>query len=134
MDVAVSRSLIAAAREALENAYIPYSNFAVGAAVLTADGTIFVGTNVENASYGLTMCAERVALFSATAAGFRDLAAIAVTSRKLRPIAPCGACRQVMAELLTSTADVILDTGSEPLMMSVNELLPLAFGPTDLNG
>jgi len=93
--------LLQAANTARESAYAPYSKFEVGAAVLTKDGKTFHGCNVENASYGLCNCAERTALFSAIAAGYRpgDFAAIAVTGDTEGPIAPCGACRQVIIEL-----------------------------------
>ncbi|MFZ6734947.1 cytidine deaminase [Undibacterium sp. Ji42W] len=93
--------LLQAANTARESAYAPYSTFKVGAAVLTKDGKTFHGCNVENASYGLCNCAERTALFSAIAAGYRpgDFAAIAVTGDTEGPIAPCGACRQVIIEL-----------------------------------
>lgn len=93
--------LLQAANTARESAYAPYSEFKVGAAVLTKDGKVFHGCNVENASYGLCNCAERTALFSAVASGYRpgDFAAIAVTGDTEGPIAPCGACRQVIIEL-----------------------------------
>jgi cytidine deaminase len=94
-------ALIRAARAARESAYAPYSKFLVGAAVVTKDGRMFTGCNVENASYGLSNCAERTALFSAIAAGLRpgDLTHLAVIADTDEPVAPCGACRQVMMEL-----------------------------------
>jgi cytidine deaminase len=93
--------LVRSALEAREHAYAPYSGFQVGAAVLSADGRIFRGCNVENASYGLTICAERTALFCAIAAGCRpgELQALAVVADTATPVSPCGACRQVMVEL-----------------------------------
>lgn len=91
------QALIQAAREARAHAYAPYSQYAVGAAVRTADGRIFTGCNVENASYGLSVCAERVAVFSAVAAGAREIVAVAVCTND--GATPCGACRQVLAEL-----------------------------------
>ena len=102
--------LITAAYAALENAYAPYSHFRVGASVLAKDGRIFCGANVENASYGLCCCAERNALFAAIAAGVRpkDIHALAVVSERERPPAPCGACRQVMSELMPGDALVLM--------------------------
>ena len=99
--IVVSDVLLNLAREAREHAYAPYSRFLVGAAVVTKDGRRFTGCNVENASYGLCNCAERTALFSAVAAGCRpgDFEALAVVGDTPGPISPCGACRQVMAEL-----------------------------------
>ena len=102
--------LIAAAHAARERAYAPYSRFKVGAALLTRDGKYFQGCNVENASYGLCNCAERTVLFSAIAAGYRpgDFAALAVCGDTEGPIAPCGACRQVILELGGPDLPVIL--------------------------
>jgi cytidine deaminase len=91
-------SLVDAAWQAREMAYAPYSNFYVGAALLAADGRVFSGCNVENISYGLTNCAERVAIGAAVAAGVRDFLAVAVVADTGVPISPCGACRQVLAE------------------------------------
>jgi cytidine deaminase len=90
--------LLDLAWETRERAHAPYSNFQVGAALLAADGRVFTGCNVENLSYGLTICAERVAIGSAIAAGAREFLALAVVADTTEPISPCGACRQVMAE------------------------------------
>ena len=90
--------LISAATAARLQAYAPYSNFQVGAALLSKDGRVFTGCNVENLSYGLTICAERNAVFAAVAAGVRDFEVIAIVADTREPISPCGACRQVMAE------------------------------------
>ena len=121
--------LMLAARAAAERAYVPYSRFRVGAAV-EADGATFAGCNVENASYGLTVCAERVALFAAVAAGHRRIARLAVTCADASPSLgeqgrmPCGACRQVMVELMGPDGDVLVDgVGS----FRVSALLPTAF-------
>ena len=107
-----------------EHAYAPYSRFAVGAAVLAADGRIFAGCNVENLSYGLTNCAERVAIGAAIAAGVRDFIAVAVVADTELPISPCGACRQVLAEF--SVPQVLLANRSERLEFRLDELLPRA--------
>lgn len=105
-----AETLIAEARRARENAHAPYSKFLVGAALLTEDGRIFHGCNVENASYGLTNCAERTAFFAAIAAGCRagDFVSLAVIGDTDGPIPPCGACRQVMMELGGPTLRVFL--------------------------
>ena len=107
-------ALLGEARDAAQRAYVPYSSFRVGAAVLTSDGVVVHGCNVENASYGLTVCAERTALFAAVASGHRDLVALAVTCLDGDPsqpatLMPCGACRQVMVELLPAHAPVVID-------------------------
>ena len=123
-------ALITEARLARLRAYAPYSKFLVGAAVLAKDGKIFHGCNVENASYGLCNCAERTALFSAVAAGYRpgDLSAIAVTGDTEGPIAPCGACRQVMIELGGPELTVILSNLKDDVKLtSAGAQLPDAF-------
>ena len=119
LDETVQQQLLDQARRAREHAYAPYSNFKVGAAVLTAAGEIFSGCNIENASLGATICAERVAIFTAVAAGCRDLTALAVIADTPEPVAPCGLCRQVLAEfspdclvLMANTAGP--DTAGEP--------------------
>jgi cytidine deaminase len=120
--------LLAKARDALQHAHAPYSRFRVGAAAADANGRIHVGTNIENASYGLTMCAERVAIFSAVAAGARQLTTLALSIETavndLRQTMPCGACRQVMAEFMTDDARVLVDRVG---CFALAELLPLAF-------
>ena len=90
--------LLANAKTASKYAYAPYSKYRVGAALLTSDGTVFPGCNIENSSYGLTICAERTAMFSAIAAGKRKFKALAIVSTGKKPPSPCGACRQVLAE------------------------------------
>jgi cytidine deaminase len=116
--------LVAAAWQARESAYAPYSKFAVGAALLTVDGRIFSGCNVENLSYGLTQCAERTAICSAVAAGVRNFAMLAVVADTAVPISPCGACRQVMAEF--GVPRVILANRAERMEFTLQELLPRA--------
>jgi cytidine deaminase len=118
----MDRELFAAAVRARRNAYIPYSHFAVGAAVRAADGRIFTGCNIENASYGLTVCAERNAIFAAVKEGVREFSALCVTADTPEPVSPCGACRQVMAEFriprifLTNLAGKVRECGLEDLL------------------
>ena len=121
-----SQQLVAAAQTVREHAYAPYSNYAVGAAVLTGGGEIIAGCNVENASYGATICAERVALTAAIAQGKRELKAIAVVT--VDGASPCGMCRQVMYELGPEMDVYIGDGGGRFLSTTVRALLPDAFG------
>ena len=100
--------LVEIARQARDQAHAPYSNFQVGAALECADGRIFSGCNVENSSYGLSMCAERVAIFKAISEGFRNFKRIAVIADTRVPVRPCGACRQVISDLFPRDAEVIL--------------------------
>jgi len=116
--------LIEAAWTVREAAYAPYSKFAVGAALLAADGRIFTGCNVENISYGLTNCAERVAIGAAIAAGAREFLAVAVVADTGVPISPCGACRQVLAEF--GVPRVMLSNRTERIEFSLEALLPRA--------
>lgn len=126
-------ALLEEARQCLKRAYAPYSNFPVAAAVMDEQGRVFTGVNVENVSYGLTMCAERVAIFSAIAAGARQIDAVAVTAEKMKPILPCGACRQVMAEFCAPDTPVFLDTGTaDHRTTTVGDLLPETFLPDSL--
>ena len=129
--------LIAAAREAAGNSYSPYSNFAVGSALRFADGSVVTGTNIENASYGLALCAETVAVSKAMADGVRGgLEAVAVTGPGDAPITPCGRCRQVLNELaqLGGTDPLVLCVGPEEVRrVRLSELLPDAFGPASLD-
>ena len=119
--------LVEAAKEASSKAYAPYSGLRVGAAVTTEDGEVFTGCNVENASYGLTMCAERVALFSALAKGAKDITAVAVYADSPTPTPPCGACRQVIHELAPDSVVVIGRPDGEHITKSARSLLPFAF-------
>ena len=129
--------LIAAARKAAENSYSPYSNFAVGSALRFADGSVVTGTNIENASYGLALSAETVAVSRAMADGIRGgLEAVAVTGPGEAPITPCGRCRQVLNELaqLGGTDPLILCVGpNETRRVKLSDLLPDAFGPASLD-
>ena len=116
--------LIAAAWDAREMAYAPYSKFHVGAALLAGDGRVFSGCNVENISYGLTNCAERVAIGAAIAAGARSFEKVVVVADTAQPISPCGACRQVLAEF--GVKSVILANRTQRVTFSLEELLPRA--------
>ncbi|MFO7917232.1 MAG: cytidine deaminase [Anaerolineae bacterium] len=119
------RALVAAALEARERAYAPYSQFAVGAAVRTASGRTFSGCNVENASFGLTVCAERVAIWKAVSVGERALSALAVVSEG--GATPCGTCRQVMSEFVEDMIVLVADTEDHVWATSLRDLLPDPF-------
>ena len=121
-------ALLAAARAVRRHAHAPYSNFAVGAAVRDERGRIHVGCNVENASYGLTVCAERNAVAAAVAAGARRIRAVAVASGARPPATPCGACRQVIAELGGPDTEVLIAGATGPARKTtLRALLPQAF-------
>jgi len=124
--------LVARAREAMRNAWAPYSEFRVGAAIEAADGRVFVGCNVESASYGLTICAERMALGAAVAAGARALRRVAVTTEVDPPAAPCGACRQLLAEFGLDLEVLAVGPTSER-RWTLAALLPDAFTKESLD-
>jgi cytidine deaminase len=126
----VGDALIEAARAVQLKAYAPYSRFSVGAALEAEDGRIFTGCNVENASYGLTNCAERVALGSAVSAGARKFKRVVVATDAEPPSAPCGACRQVLAEFGDLAVDSVSPRGKRSWRLA--ELIPSSFGPKDL--
>jgi cytidine deaminase len=126
------KKLKIAAKSAAKQAYAPYSRFKVGAAVLTASGKIYSGCNVENASYGLSNCAERTAIFSATAAGERELKCVVVFTPTQNATAPCGACRQVIHEFGPESRVISFCSGSDEIDVSMDALLPGAFGPSNL--
>jgi cytidine deaminase len=128
----VVRELEAAARAASTRAYCPYSQFRVGAAVLTDDGSIFAGCNVENASYGLTICAERNAVFQAKAQGKDRIAAVLVYTPTTTATAPCGACRQVIREFGPDAAVICVCDGPAGIHTTLSALLPDSFGPENL--
>ena len=118
---------------ARDNAYTPYSKFNVGAALLTEDGEVFLGCNIENASFGLTNCAERTAIFKAVSEGKRQFAALAIAGDTEGPISPCGACRQVIAEFCAPTMPVYLtNLKGDVTETTISALLPGAFSPEDL--
>lgn len=132
-----NQELMKQAEKARENAYCPYSEFAVGAALLTGDGKVYTGCNIENAAYGPSNCAERTAFFKAVSEGARQFLAIAIIgAKKGKPgtfCAPCGVCRQVMAEFCNPDRfQVLLGTTDEWKSYSLRELLPESFGPGNL--
>ena len=131
---AAARELVEAALQARENAWAPYSRYAVGAAARAADGAIYPGCNVEISSYGLTMCAERVALFAARAAGATEIEAVAVVGPggHGRPTPPCGACRQVIWDLAGDAEVYLANPAGAVEVWTISELLPEAFGPAHL--
>jgi cytidine deaminase len=129
-----SATLLAEARRAREHAYAPYSRFAVGAALITADGTIFRGCNIENAAYPSTICAERAALFGAYSAGQRDIIAIAVVADTSGPVSPCGGCRQVIHELAPHAVIILGNLGDAIRITSAQGLLPYGFDAAELPG
>ncbi len=124
--------LIQKAVEAKKFAYAPYSNFKVGAALLTADGKIYTGCNIENSSYGLTICAERTAIFKAMSEGERKFSAIAVSGDTDNYLTPCGACRQIIFDHCGNIDIVLINKNLDQKIFSTNDLLPLAFGDSDL--
>jgi cytidine deaminase len=126
-----AKGLVAFARGAQLNAYAPYSGFKVGAALLGKSGRVYTGCNVENASYGLTCCAERNAVSKAISEGEREFKAIAICSDSPQPTAPCGACRQVLHEF-NPGMEVIMAGTNLTVKAPLNKLLPLAFGPKSL--
>ena len=126
----IAQDLVNRAIAARRLAHVPYSNFPVGAALLTKSGKIFTGCNIENASYGLTVCAERVAIWKAVSEGETEFGALAVATNIGG--SPCGACRQVMAEFAPDMPVLIADLSGQATATSVAELLPLAFTPQHL--
>lgn len=129
----IKNKLIVKAKEAREKAYNPYSNFAVGAALLTEDNKIFTGCNIENVSYGLTVCAERTAIFNAVTAGYTEFKALAVVADTPQPISPCGACRQVLAEFADNIKVIMLNMSGDEKILKSGDLLPLAFNQEDFH-
>ncbi|MCU7788107.1 cytidine deaminase [Pyrobaculum sp. 3827-6] len=125
--------LIERAKEVIGNAYAPYSKFRVAAVVKTKSGKIYTGVNIENASYGLTVCAERVAVFKAVSEGDRDIEAVVVYTDTEEPTPPCGACRQVIAEF-NPHALIIMASRKKVVETNLSQLLPNAFTGEKLRG
>lgn len=124
--------LVKEAEKAKEFAYVPYSKFRVGAAVLAKDGKVYTGCNIENASYGLTNCAERTALYKAVSEGNKEFQAIAISTDLEDAASPCGACRQVLAEFGLNYDVLLANVKGQYSVMKVKDLLPLAFTPAKL--
>lgn len=126
--------LIKAAEETRRRAYTPYSKFKVGAAILTSEGKIFTGCNIENASFGLTICAERVAIFKAISEGYSNFKAIAIIGDTQKSCTPCGACRQVIMEFGADIEVIMSNLKGEIKISRIDKLLPIAFKKNDLPG
>jgi cytidine deaminase len=124
--------LVKLAYEATKNAYTPYSNFNVGAALLTKSGKIYTGCNVECAAYGATNCAERTAIFKAVSEGEKEFAAIAIVSSSMDYTYPCGTCRQVIAEFADESMEIILAKDLEYKVFTLEEMLPYSFTKKNL--
>lgn len=124
----IKEKMFKKALAAQKNAYVPYSEFPLGAAVLTEDGSIYTGVNIENASFSLTNCAERSAIFTAVSQGKKKIEALLIVSSTDQPVTPCGACRQVIKEFAAGDIEVVMVTESgKELTMTSKELLPGAF-------
>lgn len=133
MEQEIKEKMFKAAAEAQKNAYVPYSDFPLGAAVLTTDGEIYTGVNIENASFSLSNCAERSAIFGAVSAGKRKLKALLLLTSTQNPVTPCGACRQVIAEFAAEGMEIIMVTeNGKELKMTAEELLPGAFSDSQM--
>lgn len=132
-DILARQQLIDEAKKMLQQAYVPYSKFPVGAALLTRSGKIYTGCNIENAAYPVTCCAERVAIFKAISDGETEFLEMAVVADTKRPVPPCGSCRQVMSEFFTSHMQIHLTNLTENVKtVQMEELLPFSFHSNDL--
>ncbi|WP_090866845.1 cytidine deaminase [Oceanobacillus limi] len=128
-----TNTLIDEAKKIRDKAYVPYSKFPVGAALLTKSGKVYTGCNIENAAYPVTCCAERVAIFKAIADGEKEFVEMAVIADTERPVPPCGSCRQVMSEFFRSDMIIHLTNLTKDVKsIKMEELLPFSFQPTDL--
>ena len=124
--------LIEIAKQAMKYAYVPYSHFKVGAALITDTGHIYTGCNIENVSYGATNCAERTAIFKAVSEGERHIKKIAIVSSAGKPASPCGICRQVLSEFMDSDGIVILEIENKAKEFYLKDLLPYCFCPNSM--
>jgi cytidine deaminase len=133
MENSLKQALLEAARQVRANAYAPYSGFEVGAALLGKSGKIYTGCNVENASYGATICAERAALLGAIAAGEREFVALAIAGGGAKPVPPCGICRQFLSEFGTDLQLIMAGPGGAVVEARLGDYLPESFGPANLS-
>jgi cytidine deaminase len=133
LDTQRARQLLTRAEDALKNAYAPYSKFKVGCALLTEDGRIYTGCNIENASYGATNCAERTAIFKAVSEGHKDFTALAIVS-DIPHVVPCGICRQVIAEFCSDLEIITGKSDGDIKSFNIKELLPYAFTGQYISG
>lgn len=132
VDERTKKKLYEAAKSVWDNTYVPYSNFPLAAALLTKEGKIFTGVNIENAAYGVTMCAERTAIFKAVSEGYTEFEAMLLLSDTKKPITPCGSCRQVISEF-SNDMDIIMTTYDNGQLIKKNkELLPGSFNKDDM--
>ena len=132
MEKEIKAKMLKKAKEAIKHAYVPYSEFPLAAALLTKDGTVFTGVNIENAAYGVTMCAERTAIFKAVSEGYTEFEALLLLSDTEKPITPCGSCRQVISEF-NNDIDIIMTTYDNGELIKKNkELLPGSFNKDDM--
>ena len=126
------KELLREAHKAKENSYSPYSNFKVGAAVLTKRGNIYTGCNIENASYGATNCAERTAIFKAVSAGDKEVIAVAIVGSNNEFTYPCGICRQVISEFMSEGDFIVENSKGEMKIIPLHEMFPYSFTKADL--
>jgi len=134
VDAATRAALLAAANDARSRAYAPYSAFAVGSAVLTVDGSVYSGCNVESAAYPLACCAERVAIYKAVSEGHRAIQCVVVVTDTSPPAAPCGGCRQVILEFGPDAEVICTNPAGDTRETSMTQLLPFGFGGSELPG
>ncbi|MDZ7672101.1 MAG: cytidine deaminase [Halanaerobiales bacterium] len=132
IDKVKKEKLYNAAKDVIDNAYVPYSNFPLAAALLTKEGKIFTGVNIENAAYGATMCAERTAIFKAVSEGYKDFEAILVLTNTNNPVSPCGTCRQVINEFNEDLEVIMMTKDKNEITKTNNELLPGSFSKDDM--
>ena len=133
MQKRIKEKMLEKAKNAIKNAYVPYSGFRLSASILTDEGKIFTGVNIENASYGLTICAERTALFKAVSEGYRNFEALLLYSEGDKIITPCGACRQVISEFTNDMEIIMINKNDKEYSKNIAKLLPGAFNQEDMD-